>query len=217
MATLETLNDVILDIIQDPSITSDTVTSLINQGIRYIASQVLLPELSSEGPVETVVGSCATTVPSAWNFERILFNAEVEGTQDIQVVQSKEELHRVYPNYETELQSGLVEFALVTGSNLTYYPIPTEITEIFCKFYTKPTPLVSGTDEPVCIPEALQEDLLENFTLWKLYTRIEDGVEGRKVNTVYYKAEFYKALETLEDTIDEGQSRALAHRLNSWI
>jgi hypothetical protein len=43
------------------------------------------------------------------------------------------------------------------------------------------------------------EECIRSYALWKLYQGIEDGMEGQKVNTGYYKNEFYENLEELKD------------------
>ena len=47
----------------------------------------------------------------------------------------------------------------------------------------------------------LQRDLLVNYTAWKIFELIEDGLEGPGVNTQRYQELFLKALRTLELTI----------------
>jgi hypothetical protein len=57
--------------------------------------------------------------------------------------------------------------------------------------------------QPDGIPEFLHEDLLINYGAWKIFDQIEDGIDGQKVNTNYYKSLFMKAMIDLNATCDD--------------
>ena len=58
--------------------------------------------------------------------------------------------------------------------------------------------LAEGSDEPDCLPVHLQEALLVSFAAWKIFSLIEDGIEGPKVNTDRYDRDFHLALADLK-------------------
>lgn len=217
MATLEELRESIIDEIQDTSISEDKIDTLINQSIVHVSRRVLLSELESSGVVSTILDTCEVVIPESWNLQRNLYSVEIEDKNEIKVLSSIAMLERIYPTYTTDLTTGEVSHVTIQGNNLIYYYIPTEELEFKCKFYEKPTTLVADSDELTCIPEGSQEELVENFVLWRLWKTIEDGIEGAKVNTNYHKNQFQYYLNELDDLINSGQSRPESSRLNNWI
>jgi len=216
MATLLDLQTDILDIIQEPAETESTVLIYINRCLKYVASQILLSMLETEGNISSE-STGITDIPESWNFHRNLFDCQVEDANTIEILNSIEQLKRIYPNYDVDATSGQVEYVLVHKGQIIYYPIPDAGTTLECKFYEIPTDLENPTDEPSCIVEGLQEDIIINYCCMKIYDKKEDGIEGAKVNTTHYARLFKAAMEELEDTTDTGQSRALPRRPIGWI
>ena len=217
MATLEELRLEIKAPLKDSSITDDFIDAKINECLRYLARKLLVPALESSNVFTTEVGVAEVDIPIDWNYSRNLFHASVVDGNPITVLSSIGLLVSRYPNYDVDLDEGSIEFVTIKGTSLVYYPIPAEATEVTCKFYAVVTPLINDTDEPTFLPPEMHIDLIVNFVLWKIWARIEDGMEGIKVNTQYHKSEFLTYFEELDDMVDIGQSRATPHRENSWI
>ena len=217
MATLEELQTSVLDVLDDDYFSSDRVAALINQGVRFCAGIVLLPELETSGTVSTVVGASEVEIPVAWSFDRNLYQCSSEAEIEIRVLDSLGALFREYPDYVTERLSGPVKRVCIRTSYLTYYPIPTEITELTCSFYKIPDDLVNDADVPSCLPRDFHEELLINYTLWKCFSELEDGMKGAKINTKYYQDLFNSALASLDMLIDHGQSRCRPVIDSGWI
>jgi hypothetical protein len=109
-------------------------------------------------------------------------------------------------------------YLTTSGLNLVYYPVPAEATSIDCGFFQLPTHLENSTDIPTYLPVGLHKKLLENYVCWDVWANVEDGIEGRKVNTAYYLGQFKEALIELEDTLEVSQSRKLMCReYSQWI
>lgn len=224
MYTLEDLVASVTLTLRMPSVTSTEITLHLNNCYDYVASQVLLTSLESSGVATSVVDSISTEIPTDWLYHRNLFSCEVEDNSPITILNSKEHLRRIYPDFETVKQSGTIDYLVVSGSSIIYYPIPSDPVELVCGYFKIPTWLEKpiegyscGCDELVTIPIGLQPKLLESYICWKIWQRVEDGIEGRKVNTAYYYNLFKEALVELEDTTDVGQSRRLVYRSSNWI
>lgn len=217
MATLEELQTTITGVLQDNVFSADRTIALINQGIRFCALNVLLPELESSGVVDTVPDINNVVIPAAWSFDRNLYHCSSTDEVEIKVLDSFNRLLEAYPNMQNEQLDAPVERVLVLRSSLVYYPRPATATELTCSFYRKPTPLVNDADVPTCLPEGAHEELLENYVLWKCYGELEDGFEGKKINTEYYQNLFNIALDNLDMLIDHGQSRSRPVVANGWI
>jgi hypothetical protein len=207
----------ILETVDDDSVTETKVKSLINQGVLLCASKVRLPEFESSGTFDTVTDAHNVEIPVSWNYHRSLYAAAIPNGSPIKVVSAIGIIKDKYPEIDAELINDSIEFLMIRNGQLLYFPVPAEITTVYCKFYEQPTPLAKSKDIPSCLPDHLHEPLLESYTLWKLYAKIEDGNEGRKTNTLYYKKEFQEAFQELDDDIDKGQSSPTPLRENTWI
>jgi len=222
-----TLEDSVTSIIQTlrmPSVTSVEITGYINRCYDYVSSQVLLTQLESSGVVNTLPGSLSVPIPTEWNYHRDLFSCEVTNNGPITILNSREHLRRIYPDFDTVRQVGSIQFVAISGTSIVYYPTPAEAVELVCFFYKKPEPLEApiigytcGNELPEVIPVGLQPKIIESYVCWQIWARVEDGIEGRKVNTAYYLEQFKEAMIELEDTTEVGQSRRLVYRDSSWI
>jgi hypothetical protein len=206
----------VLDVVQEASVTPGRVTKLLNDGLAFVASKVLLPELESSGTFTTVANSYYADIPVGWNFGRNLYSAR-----------SAEHHVRVLPSIAHLLEKPRVDLDTVTlgslkyittaNNKLVYFYCPSELTTLFCKFYKAPTKLVAESDIPTCIPSHLRKSLLVNFALMNAYDLKEDGAEGLKVNTGHYKNLFYEALESFDVTVKTGISEPELDRTTTWI
>ena len=218
MATLESILTAVNRVLDDDVFTSDTLTVLVNQGIDYCATRILLPRLEASGTVSTLVGVSRVEIPTAWLFMRNLYACFGEDNDtSIKVLNSITNLLDFYPDYKTDLDEGDIEYVTVTNNHLIYYPIPATSIELISNFYTEPTHLVNDADIPTCLPYGTHEELLENYVLWKAWSELEDGIEGPKTNTKYYQELFLQAFNELDAMIDHGQSRARPVIENGWI
>lgn len=207
----------VAETVDDDSISETKIKSLLNEAVVHCASKVRLPEFESSGTFETVVDDHSVDIPDAWNYHRGLYAASVPDADPLKVVSSIGIIKNKYPEIDAELIEGYIEFLMIRNGQLLYFPVPTEIATVYCKFYEKPTPLAKSKDIPSCLPDHLQAPLLESYALWKLYAKIEDGNEGRKINTLYYKKEFKESFDELDEDIDKGQSSPEPLRETSWI
>lgn len=221
MATLEEIRNKVIKAIQDDNDESFSVEEIdaeINEGLKYVSRNVALTALEATGTFDTELNTDVVSIPTDWNYQRRLHNATSSAVKRIKVATSINLLRNKYPiSLEYGPEYGDVDILAIFNNQITYYPIPQEVQTVTCKFYQNPTPLVEDTDIPTCLPDGTHIDLLKNYALWKLNEIIEDGVEGAKVNTRYYKNEFKEALGELDDHIDEGQSSTDPIRDNGWI
>lgn len=217
MATLEELRENIQFVVDDDTYSSDRINALINSCCRYCASKVLLADLESSGVFSTEVGTASVSIPTTWNFSRNLYSCTVQDTDKITILPSVSDLLEIYPNYETDLIEGDIEYVVIKGSSIIYYPVPAEVTTVNAKFYIAPTKLSKNKDVPTWFPEGTHEELIENYVLWKIFSTVEAGIEGPKKDTEYYGALFQMALDNLDSDINIGQSRPETYRTSNWI
>lgn len=217
MATLESLLKNVTKTVQEPSEDDTSYTKRINTAINYVAGKVLLPKLKSFGVAPSVPGVDTTPIPEEWEYMRNLFTVTVTDAAKITILNSSEQLERIFPDYLIDQEAGQIQYVFVDGDNLVYYPIPAEEVTMKCQFYKIPTELKKDLDSPTCIPVDMHEDLIESHVCWKTFNIIEDGVDGVKRNTNTHKSIFDTALEDLEGDVKTGQARPLPRRPSNWI
>jgi len=200
-----TLDDLILEvtnIIQDSAFNEETIETYLNEALVRIAAGVQvpgelhitapLPDLYTEGTLDLVDTARVISLPT--DYQRDLFNIySSTGNNEIPVFESLHKFLNRYPVLET---GSNVEACVVRGTSLIYHPAATET--ITFAYYKTPTTMTSGTDEPEGIPAHLQRRLLIGYVCREIFNRIEDGIEGQKVNTNFYDAEFFEGVVELD-------------------
>ena len=217
MTTLSMLQASVQGTLQDAAYTPTILANHINSGLRRCAYLVLLPDLETTGIVITNPSSSSVEIPGDWNFCRNLYAAHIADNPEIQVLSSMGLLRMQVPDIDNTVHEGDVNFITTRKTNIIYANSPAEPKTLVCKFYENPTLLVNPTHVPSELPESLQEPLLVNYALWKCFESIEDGIEGAKVNTAYYKNEFSEAINELLEIFTAGQSTPTPNRDSAWV
>jgi len=197
----ERLIEKVLRTIQDPSIESDEVLELLNEGLIEVAGRVLLPALETSGTVDTIIGEYRAELPS--NFQHNLFDCQEQDRHNpIRVLNSKHQVLAKYGNFD---HTGTVRHVAATRPYLLYSPVPTEVRTLTISFYEKPTPIREKTS-PLCLPDQFHK-ILWRYACYTLFDDIEDGMEGAKVNAVRHERVYEKLISDLQLFYKEGQSR----------
>ena len=156
-------------------------------------------ELSAETtPVDTAYIEAAAYVSMPTNFQRDLQFAASSNGAEIDIEDSFISFSETYPLLN---QIGSITSVIEKGNNFYYQGIPSTPENVTIHYYRYPIPMDAIADTPDGIPSHLQRSLLVNYTAWKIYELIEDGIEGPGPNTQRYMELFYRALKTLELSI----------------
>jgi len=217
MPTLNELNSRVRFIIQDKSPTiSAAINSYINEGIEMVAAAVLLPDLEISAEITTLSTAVEVDIPDSWGYDRNLYYVSSQSTKKELSIYSSESLFvREYPKFRVQFRKGPIEAITVHSGKLVYYPVAEET--LLCKYYKKPALLAEGTDEPTYIPQHLQYRLLTSYAASEIFSLIEDGIEGPKVNTTFHMTRFENALIQLDEYFRMGRSRPEPIRKSDWI
>lgn len=202
MATGSELAEQVLDIVQDPSFDEDMVLVQFNKAAAQISAQVLLPFLEATAIVIADPAKTAVSLPS--NFQRNLFKCDDDtGYNAIKVLNSKaqmmSELGRRFFIQET-----LVKTVAVVQPDLLFAPTPVTLTNLHLSYHRKPD-TITADDQVLFLPDGYEE-MLVNFACWKLYSKIEQGLEGAKIDTNYHQGLYAERLEALRITYKQGVS-----------
>lgn len=193
--------------IQDPSIEEDTALDRLNEGLLTIAGTVLLPGLEDVGQVTTVVDDHLVDLPD--NYHRGLFKAQdhVDG-RPIGVLKSKSQMMERY--FDLNRTGKVYDVCVAHGNKLMYQHVPDEPQVITIFYYRAPNVITEDTEPDGFNHQCriIGEEALYYYACWKLFEAIEDGIEGRKVNTEYFKGQFLELVENLRLKVSrDGASR----------
>lgn len=192
MATVIDLIEEVQDVIQDDAYDEDTILSLLNRAMGLISSKVLLPGLEAMSSLATA--PAVNVVSLTADYHRELFKAYNATTEcGILLFSSTASLYRRCPR-AVKAEVGDVKFVALTGKSLMIHAVPASAQDLTLWYYRKPVVLVEDNDEPDGLPPQFH-DMLSNYAAWKLFDKIEDGIEGKKVNTDHYMTLFLDALE----------------------
>ena len=95
-----------------------------------------------------------------------------------------------------------VRAACLKGRTLHLAGVPTVSTTLLATYLREPEILASTEDtgETVTyLPFRLGEQAIVNYAAWRIYEHIEDGVDGKRVNTQHFRADFLDATAKIMD------------------
>jgi len=192
---LSTLRERIKGFIADSSYTDDAINSYINEVLYYVAGLVNLPTLKSYDVVNTVEGQAYTTLTGlSGGFSGVLKRVFTSNAEAVTIYSSLDTLMTAYPDFDS---SGSVEAVALEGYILWYQKVPATATSLTVIYYKNPSELSSDSNEPSDFPPHLHERLFAHGVAGRIFTEIEDGIEGEKINTHYHKGQFFSAIADL--------------------
>lgn len=200
--TFEELIDEVIAIIQDTAWTEPIIESKLNQALMVVATGVMLPgkhqlspplpDLYTSDDIDTTAGVAICNLPS--NFNRDVIQIVNANGEEIPIEKS----FRKFLSDCPEQASGSVFMAAVSGSKLVYRNVPDTAETLTVHYYKLPATLTHDEDIPNCLPIALHRPLMVGYVCKEIFSQIEDGIEGQKVNTEYWAREFQQGLLDLE-------------------
>jgi len=191
--TGHSLADKVLRKIQDGSYTWQNVVDEFNGCLKYLSGKYNLPELEHIEDVQTDPRAGRIPVPS--NYQKNLWYCK--STTHNRPVNIEDTVINVYRKYSILDQSGAVRDVAVKGRYLYYQRVPTSAETLRLVYYRYPTILRTRREKPTCLPAHLVEPLLVNYACKEIFSEIEDGLEGKQVNTQRYDGRFKAAEATL--------------------
>ena len=174
-----------------------TITSIQSDGSSMVVEGTLVDE--SAGSEVTITGPSVSYVPLPSDYHKNLFRCySVTNNRQIEIYESVALLLR---RFSLVNRSGVVVGVAVRGSNLYYQRIPSSPETLRIHYYKMPTLLTDGNSKPDCLPEHLVRPLLVNYACREIFSEIEQGLEGQKVNTLFHHNLLREAMADLEDFI----------------
>jgi hypothetical protein len=204
MTTLDDLYEEVAGIVHESSYDSDKVIALFNGAIRAISEIVLLPELETSGTVTTSTTLNYVALPD--DYQRKLRDCKdtLNPYHEIQIYGSVPLMNAKFSRLD---YTGPVVAVAPMGRSLFYQRRPSTATPLQINYYAIPEAL-QGHEEATIVP-AFTDELLTNYACWKIYSVIEEGMDGTKTQTQFYQGQFMVFLNQLKDFIGPEQNKPI--------
>ena len=215
MATAETLVLKVIGLIaENPGYGTDEILPLLNEGLQAIAAEpnFLLSSLDSMATVTTVLDINVADLPT--DYGQGIYAAS-DDSVPLEIYDSWSAMARYYGDLA---QEGSVSSVATKDDQLMYLPIPTEATDLVIFYYRKPIALVSG-EEPEGFNNQTRvhgENAMAYYAAMKIWSDVEIGQEGRKVNTADMEGRYHEAFDLLKSMTRQGISRPRSPRNKLW-
>ena len=183
-------------VVDDTSFDEDAILGFLNKGIREIAGTIDLPELRTSDSVDTSTSYNYVTMPSDYQ-KKCFIVASVDNEFRVDKPGELYQYHRFINRYPVSNAGSSVSDVVINGNTLFYDPIPDTSEELRVEYLRAPIALVTGSATPDGIPAHLHESLLVSFAAKEIFNLIEDGLEGKKVNTKMNEELYRRALQEL--------------------
>jgi len=189
------------DIIQDAFWTETKIKSLVNEALRVVSQGVMygdplnlkitppLPDLFVTATLAaTSAGAGVVAMPTDFNRDLVqVVNADGD---NVAVDYSFKRF--LLKNFEKK--AGTVTSCSRHGNSLYYRDIPAASESLTVYYYKSPTTLSADDDEATVLPEILHRPVLVGYPCAEIFKQIEDGIEGKKVNSEFWINEFKTGL-----------------------
>jgi len=185
----------VIDIVNMPPYDSaDAVLPFINGANRRIADALLLPDLKDGfAAVLTTVGGMEIDLPL--EYHKNLFMARVAGA-DVDIFTDVVSMSRIRGGIS--LDTGDVSAVATKRGAMIYQAVPLAATTIELYFYRLPVAMVEGGYPDGANGNDDFDWAIIHGACEKIFARIEDGMEGSKVNTAYHHEMFGEKVGLLD-------------------
>jgi len=202
----------VIDIVDNPSYaTPADILKRINRSQRRIADLLFLPDLKDGfDTVITEVGEMEVELPE--DFHKNLFMANLDNGTALDIFKDVVTM-RMSRSGVLDLDTGDVAAVATKKGFLVYQQVPSAATNIQLSYYRLPIDMVISDSEAEPPVEASNPDgaygnddfdwAIIHDTCAKIFNRIENGMEGSKVNTKKQEELLQEKLVLLDAYCDE--------------
>lgn len=205
----ELIDDIIDTVQQEETYDRDRVLAYLNQALLAIAGRVLLPGLADGA--DTVTTELGVNVaPLPIDFHREIYHVVVDGSP-VQIYAHAGIM--LADGFNLDLTPGQVLGVAVVAGKLAYQYVPAVPVDIALRYYRKPAPLAdSGTSFPdgLAGSHGMEADLdlaLTSHVCAKIFAKVEQGLEGAKIDTTYHTNQYEVAIARMKSGVDRARPR----------
>lgn len=202
-------------IAEKPEYATADYTARINEAMREVADQVIMPDLKRVGIITTEPSVAYVSLSGLTGDE---FSGTVRRVRRVGVT-AADDVISIFTNLEELLdyynpwnETGDIEAVAVEGNNLWYQKVPDETDSLTLLYTAYPTVLVGDDDEPTNFPSSLHRELFIHGAAKLIWDTIEVDMENPKVYKLSYESSQSNGLTKLREWI----GRHSRHRMTSF-
>ncbi|MBC8442002.1 MAG: hypothetical protein H8D87_20230 [Deltaproteobacteria bacterium] len=172
--------------IQDPSLTrEDDICPLVNEFVSEVSELFTLPGLQEHETIAVAIADNPVFIAMPDIFAHDLYRVYNETSRETVSIRSNiKALENLYSGWESP---GMIQDVALEHKTLWYRPLPVQDQFLTLFFYREPVPVEFDDDEAHLdgIPYNLNT-IAVDYALKELWALAEDGIDGQKINTLYY-------------------------------
>jgi hypothetical protein len=179
-------------IIKDDSFSRSDITKSINSVISEVSSLIDIPSLKRIAVINTLSSQSYTdlsTLSGGFDGRLSIVHDSGNNFNEINIFPNLISFLDKYPDLS---KTGNIEAVTLEGNVLWYQKLSTTTLQAL---YYSTIPMITDENEEIneCFPEFIQLILIASGAAYYLFNKIEDGIEGEKVNT---NSQFWMSLST---------------------
>ena len=195
MATKAQLITRIRQLVQDMSVSDDTLLSFVNEGYAMIAAGMLmpdggisppLPDLLTSGSVAAVSTTYVKDLPATYLRDVVgVYSLANDG--NLVRLDTFMQMQKKFPDMDEE---GSITYFAIKGTKIYYQPSANDTLTVW--YHQKTTDLSGDSDTPAALPAYLHYSLLANYVAREVFKILGNGDKAG-----FYDQEFFKAMAEL--------------------
>lgn len=187
------------DLVKDGSFGPSFILEKLNDGLAEVTQITRPPDLVAvDVELDFAAGDKFISMPADFFGPRLLKLYNKTDDRPCVVVYRFVDLAHLSKKFAgTAVHAGCLK-----GKTLHVAGVPAVATTLEVSYLTEPTIFEDVDDDGSAItylPFRLGEQAIISYAAWRIYTHIEDGVDGKKVNTDKHHADFLDALAKIVD------------------
>ena len=184
--TYSELVDEVMLMVQDDS-KYDAILGYVNMALVEATSKVMMPEYKRASSFETLVDSPYVALQvQPDTFVGGVVKVFGDSVKNAAVYKSLDDMIDGEEITDVMATGAEIKALAVEGSNIWYHPLPEEPVTILVLYYTTHAKLCSPDDAVTIFPDHIQRKAICARAAELCFEKIEDGIDGAKVNTAAY-------------------------------
>jgi len=181
--------------LQDSSYAREELLSDLNDLLSYVTAIYPLPNLQTTADVVALIGGDSVALPD--DYHSNLYR--VENTTNAKVCKIVFNFKVLASMHDGLTVAGSVGDVAAENGFLHFRKAPTVNETLKLYYNKKPTTLLDTVSSFAdCLPNHLHDPILVSYVLYDKFSEIEDGVEGKRNNTIFYWERFMVGMQNLQ-------------------
>jgi len=199
MQSATTLIDRVQALIKDGSFGPSFIIEKLNDGLAEVVQMTTPPDLVElDVEVDVDAGEKVVSMPAGFYGPRLLRVHNATSDTPCQVFYRFAD----FAHISKKFRSPEILAVCLKGKKLHVAGIPSVATTLEATYLREPEIFEDLSDDGSLIdyfPFRLGEQAIVNYAAWRIYAHIEDGVDGRKVNTDKFRVDFLDSVAKIID------------------